>query len=418
MINFTNPKDILNNTNLLNHFLDLVKLDTQSSEDSTTVPSTQGQLVAMQVVCEKLKAIGLSDAHVDEHGYLYATLPANTDNTKSKTIGLIAHIDTAQEFSGKNVKPQLHHDYDGKAITLNNGVVISPDENPELIEFKGQTIITADGTTLLGSDDKSGVAEILATLEFLLKHPEVRRPNIKIGITPDEEIGRGANHFDIKKFNADCAYTLDGGLPGEINEETFNAFKADITFTGVSVHPGTAKNKMVNALRYATKFIDRLPQDKTPETTDNREGFIHPLQIKGDASTCQLSLILRDFEHDNIQEQIKMLNNIKTTILKEETRLVIQIDCTESYKNMGVYLKQKPEVFNKLKLAVTNAGLKPHIMPIRGGTDGSRLTEMGLLTPNIFSGGNNHHGPKEWVSTRAQALAVCVTLNLLQAWTE
>ncbi len=416
MIQFKDSQEILNGTNLVEYFLELVKIDSQSCDESETSPSSPGQLEALEVVADRLKKLGLSDAEIDENGYLFATLESNCNSRRC--IGLLAHIDTATDFSGHDVKPVLHSNFDGKDIRLNDEVIITVESTPELALCKGDTVITSDGTTLLGADDKAGVAEILAALEYMQKHPEIRRPRIRVGITPDEEIGRGASKFDIARFNADCAYTLDGGWLGEINSETFSADGASIKFTGVAVHPGFAKNRMVNALKYAAKFIEKLPADERPENTEGRQGFYHMTDLSGNASEATLSMILRDFEVDKLKVRGETVKRIAKELMDEEPRLKVSVEITETYRNMAYWLKDRPEITEKLLEAVEACGITPQVLPIRGGTDGSGLTAKGLPTPNIFAGGLNFHGPREWISTRVMAFAVCTVLNLVQGWAE
>jgi tripeptide aminopeptidase len=411
---FDNPKHILQETTLVSRFLEYVKIDTQSNESSETCPSTQKQFVLANKLVSELQQLGLADAKVDENGYVTGTLPGNRKGVQ--TIGLIAHLDTSPACSGENVQAVLHENYDGKAIHLKDGVVIRPEDNPQLAMCLGDTIITADGTTLLGADDKAGIAEIVAALEYLARHPELPRPTIKVGVTPDEEIGRGAAKFPMETFGADVAFTLDGGFDGEINVETFNADSAFVTITGVSTHPGTAKNKLVNALRYMAIFIDRLPKNQAPETTEGREGFIHPYDISGDASTCKAHLILRDFDQEKLAALGRQVHEIAEGIGKLDPRLKVEVEIRRSYPNMYEFLKDKPEISKRLQESVRNAGLTPRVEAVRGGTDGANLSRMGLPCPNIFAGGVNFHGPTEWISTRSMALAVCTILNLVEAY--
>ncbi len=413
---WNDPQKILANTSLVDTFLELTQIDTQSKDASDTFPSTQGQWTALKLLKDKLTALGLKDAEIDDNGYLFATLPGN--RPKTSTIGLLAHIDTAPDFSGKHVKPQLHSNYDGKALRLAGGVVISPEENPELTQCVGDTLITSDGTTLLGADDKAGVAEILATVELLLKNPEVPRPTLRIGFTPDEEIGLGASRFDVQRFGARCAYTVDGGFAGELNGETFSADAATVSFEGVAVHPGYAKDKLVNAIRYASAFVDRLPAQEAPEHTEGREGFFHPTKIEGNASLAKVSMILRDFDDDKLAARGSVLQDLAKTMMKEQPRLGIRVEISQTYRNMAKWLKGDPTVMETLENAVAESGITPKNLPVRGGTDGSGLTAKGLPTPNLFAGGVNFHGPREWVSTRVMGLAVCSLMNLVQRWGE
>ncbi|MCU0663915.1 MAG: peptidase T [Myxococcota bacterium] len=411
---FGDPNHILKETALISRFLEYVRMDTQSSESSETCPSTQKQLVLAKKLVGELRELGLSDANLDENGYVTGTLPGNRRG--GQTIGFLAHLDTSPACSGEGVKPLIHESYDGKAISLIEGVVIRPEENPQLASCVGDTIITADGTTLLGADDKAGIAEILAAVEYLVKHPELPRPTIKVGFTPDEEIGKGAAKFPIETFGADVAFTLDGGFDGEINLETFNADSAFVTMTGVSTHPGTAKNKLVNALRYMAIFLEKLPKEQAPETTEGREGFIHPYDLSGDASRCKAHLILRDFEKDKLEALGQKIRDIADAVAQLEPRLKIDVEIRHSYPNMHEFLMDKPEIAQRLNEAVRLCGLTPRVEPIRGGTDGANLSRMGLPCPNIFAGGVNFHGPTEWISTRSMGLAVCTILNLIDAY--
>lgn len=416
MNHIDNPKQILRETALVDRFLDLVKYDTRSNEDADSCPSTEGQLVALQGIRQYLEDLGIDDAEIDENGYLFATLKGNCH--AKTTIGLLAHVDTSPDFSGTDVKPVLHENYDGSVLQVNNAIEISPQQSPNLMKCIGDTIITADGTTLLGADDKAGIAEILASVEFLAANPEIPRPNIRLGFTPDEEIGRGSDKFDIKAFGADCAYTLDGGFSGEINGETFSADSATVHFTGVAVHPGYAKGKLVNALRYAAKFIEKLPRDEAPETTEGREGFFHPTRVQGNANDATVSLLLRDFDTNILKKRSRLLEGIREELIAEEPNLKVDIEISESYRNMVYWLDDNPKMMELLVQAVKLAGIEPQVEAIRGGTDGSGLTAKGLPTPNIFAGGVNFHGPREWVSTRVMAQSVCTIVNLVQLWAE
>ncbi|MHA1568946.1 MAG: peptidase T [Alphaproteobacteria bacterium] len=416
MKKFTDPQEILDRTNLVKMFTEIVQVGTQADETSDSWPSTSGQLKLQNILKEKLGDLGCTDIVLDENGYLFATFPGNVND--APVIGLLAHVDTATDFSGQNIKPIMHENYDGSAITLENDVVISPEESPELKECVGDTIITADGTTLLGADDKAGVAAIMAALEILKADDSIQRPTLRIGFTPDEEIGRGAERFDVERFNATAAYTLDGGWAGEVNAETFCADGAKVVFKGVAVHPGYAKDKMVNAMRYAAKFIERLPQDEAPETTEKRQGFFHPLKIEGNAAEVTINLILRDFEEEDLIDRGKRLKKIVEEVAKEEPRLQTEVEIKFSYRNMAQWLRKQPEITDRLMQAVRDTGLEANMKPVRGGTDGSGLTAKGLPTPNVFAGGINFHGPREWISTRVMGLAVCTVLNLVQNWTE
>lgn len=408
---FSNAQDMLVQTSLVERFLEYVRIDTTSDEHSESCPSTERQFVLAEKLVEELKAVGLPDAAVDENCYVTATLPGNMEG--SETVGLIAHLDTSPAAPGENVDPVLHEDYDGSSIELADGVVIAVDDNPNLRKCLGDTIITADGTTLLGADDKAGIAIIVSALEYYQKNPELPRPTIRVAFTPDEEIGRGTAKFPIETFRADVAFTIDGSFDGEINIETFNADSAHVTITGVSTHPGTAKGKLVNALRHMALFLSRLPPELSPECTEGREGFIHPYELTGDASSCRCHLILRDFQRDALSALGEQIKEIAASVQKDEPRLKVEVEIKASYPNMYEYLKDRPEITERLQEAVRRAGMEPDLAPIRGGTDGSMLTQMGLPCPNIFAGGVNFHGQTEWVSTRSMGLSLCTVLNLL-----
>jgi tripeptide aminopeptidase len=406
---FDAPLELIESTKLVERFLEYAVIDTTSDGNCEKCPSTERQFDLARLLVRQLKELGVADAAVDDNCYVTATVPG----TGPLKVGLIAHLDTSPAASGKDVKPLLHARYDGSPIRLAAGVVIDPIDNPELKRCIGDTVITADGTTLLGADDKAGIAVIMAAVEHLLAHPEVPRPTIKIGFTPDEEIGRGHANFPLERFGADVAFTLDGTFDGEINIETFEAYSAFVTVTGVATHPGTAKGKMVNALRYLAKLLDRLPETARPERTEGREGFIHPYEISGDASSCKCHLILRDFEEERVLALGEALRAIAAGVVAEEPRLKIDVDIKFSYPNMHKFLKSRPEIRERLEAAVRNAGLQPDLVPIRGGTDGANLSRKGLPTPNVFAGGMNFHGPTEWISTRSMGLSLCTVLNLL-----
>lgn len=408
---FDNPEEFTVKSSLVKRFVEYVKIDTASNDKVECCPSSDGQFVLAEKLVDELKDLGLEDAEVDENCYVTATLPGNVSG--NKVIGLIAHLDTSPAASGANVQPVFHENYDGRDLKLKNDVVIGPKDNPKLKQCIGDTIITSDGTTLLGADDKAGIAEIMTVLEYYRAHPEVPRPTIKIGYTPDEETGRGTSKFPLKKFGADVAFTVDGTFTGEINVETFNADSAFVTITGVSTHPGTAKNKLVNALRHMAEFLKRLPAEISPECTEDREGFIHPVDLNGDASSCKCHLILRDFDENKLKKLGDMVKKIAKSVADDEPRLKVSVEIKPSYPNMYQFLKDKPEIADRLNEAVKLAGIEPTLVPIRGGTDGANLTRMGLPCPNIFSGGMNFHGQTEWISTRAMGLVVCTILNLM-----
>ena len=391
-------------------FLEYVKIDTTSDDHVDKCPTTEGQLVLAGKLVDELKTLGLDDASVDENGYVTATLAGNGG---TETVGLVAHLDTSSAAPGANIKPVFHENYDGSPIRLKDGVVIDPADNPNLNRCIGDTVITADGTTLLGADDKAGIAIIMAALEYYKANPDTPRPKIKIAFTPDEEIGRGATRFPVKEFGADVAFTLDGSFDGEVNVETFNADSAFVTVTGVSTHPGTAKGKLVNALRHMAKLLERLPAEISPECTEDRQGFIHPHEISGDASKCMCHMILRDFEEDKLNELGEKVKAVAASVGADEPRLKVEVEIKRSYPNMFKYLKDKPEILERVERAVQSCGIVPEIKPVRGGTDGANLTRMGLPCPNLFAGGMNFHGQSEWISTRSMGLSLCTVLNLM-----
>ncbi len=419
MVAFDDPSVVLSRTRIVERFLEYVRFDTQSDETSDTCPSTARQLeLARQLVAElnEMGLQGVGDAHVamDENGYVLAELPG----TAPGRVGLCAHMDTAPAFTGSGVSPRLVEGYDGGAIDVGHGVVLDPADTPELGECVGDTIITTDGRTLLGADDKAGIAAIMGALEILVQEPEIRRPTVRVCFNPDEEIGRGADRFPLARFDCPVAFTVDGSFTGEINVETFSADKAVVTFTGVSVHPGTARGKMVNALTWMGKLLDRLPMAEAPETTDGREGFYHPVTASGDAASCTLQLILRDFDTDVLEERGRRLERMCAGLMAEEPDLDVKVEIAKQYRNMYDVLSRHPDVTAKLEAAVQAAGITPRLEPIRGGTDGSRLTELGMPTPNVFAGGVNFHGPSEWISTRVLAQSACTILNLVQLFAD
>ncbi len=411
---FKDPQELLARSRLVERFLRYVKIDTQSSEECPESPSTKKQLDLARLLADELRELGVADVVLDESGYLTAELPGNAGGR----VGLCAHLDTAPAFSGTDVKPRLHESYDGSPIRLGGDVVIDPQDCPELAQSKGDTIITADGTTLLGADDKAGIAAIMAALEVLLAEPEVKRPTLRICFNPDEEIGRGASKFPLERFGCPVAFTVDGGFPGEMNVETFSADKAVVVFKGVAVHPGYAKHKMVNALTYMGKLLARLPMAEAPECTEHREGFYHPTNASGDAAECKLSLIIRDFDVAVLKQRGERLKKMADALMAEEPKLKVTVEIEEQYRNMHDELGKRPQIASNLQRAIEMTGLVPHVKPIRGGTDGSRLTAMGMPTPNLFAGGVNFHGPQEWVSTRSLALSACAILNLVQIYAE
>ncbi len=404
----------------VSRFLNYVKYDTQSSEESTTFPSTEKQKVLGKVLVEELLALGLSDANIDENGYVMATLPGNTKKS-TPVIGLIAHMDTSPAVSGENVNAMVHKNYDGGDLQLSpeSGVVILRDENPDLINQIGNDIITSDGTTLLGADNKAGIAEIFTAVKFLIDNPEIKHGTIKIAVTPDEEIGAGADHFDIKKFGADFAYTIDGETLGEVEDETFCADAVTMTVHGVNVHPGYAKNKMVNSIKIASKIIDALPPDTlSPETTEKREGYVHPTSFSGNEEKTVIKFLIRDFTVDGLKEKEDFLKKISNKVMADYPKANLDFVVDEFYRNMKYKLDEESRVVDYALEAVKRSGIEPIKNLIRGGTDGARLSYEGLLTPNVFTGGHNFHSKQEWISVQDMEKAVEAIVNLVKVWEE
>jgi tripeptide aminopeptidase len=403
---------------LLERFDRYVRIDTQSARDRTRSPSTPGQLELAALLERELREIGLSDAAVDDNGYVTATLPASGGGDAATVIGLVAHLDTSPDAPASGVVPLVHRDYDGAVVELpRNATTLDPETEPQLASRAGHDIVTSSGDTLLGADDKAGVAEIMAAVAHLHEHPELPRPTIRICFTPDEEIGEGATLFDVAAFGARCAYTIDGSSLGEIQDETFSALEATITVTGVDVHPGFATGILVNAARVAAHIVAALPQDGlTPETTAGREGFIHVFEIAGDAGTAHVRAILRDFDDDLLAGHAELLRSTAQGIVDATPGASMTIDVVEQYPNMRAHLEPFPEVVEHAIAALRAEGLEPLREPIRGGTDGSRLSAMGLPTPNIFAGGHALHSVREWVSLQDMAAAAAVVVHLAAAW--
>jgi len=406
---FNCPQALLDSTSLVERFVRYVRINTTSDAASESCPSTQGQVQLARLLRDELLELGLADAVVDDNGYLLATFQGNAP----LRVGLLAHLDTSDQFCGENVKPVFHPDYDGRPIHLQGGVVIDPAQIPQLALCKGHTLITADGITLLGADDKAGIAIVMTALEVFRRHPELRIPTIRVGFTPDEEIGRGHVKFPLSRFGADMAFTLDGSAVGELNVETFEAWAMKITVRGVATHPGTAIGRMVNALRHLSRFVVALPGSLSPECTSGRDGFIHPTEIEGDSACAVCRLIIRDFDARRAEELCDRVESMAMKLKEDEPRLEICVERSFTYPNMGRFLLCRGDLIKLMTEAVTNAGATPSIVPIRGGTDGSNLSAKGLVCPNIFTGGMNFHGPTEWISTTNMASALCTTLNLM-----
>jgi len=402
---------------LTQRFLKYVSFDTQSSESSNTTPSTPKQMVFAEYLRDELISIGLSDVELDSNGYLYATLPANTDK-QVPTIGFIAHMDTSPDCSGKDVKPRIVENYDGTDITLSEGIVTSPAKFPELLQHIGEDLIVTDGHTLLGADDKAGIAEIVQAMVYLMEHPEIPHGTIRIGFNPDEEIGLGAHKFDVEKFGCQFAYTMDGSEVGEIEFENFNAASAKIAITGCSVHPGYAKGKMLNAGRIATELAQMLPQDETPETTEGYQGFYHLIGISGGCEQATLSYIIRDHDRATFEARKKKVQDIVANINEKYGSDVAHLELKDQYYNMREQVEPMMYIIDIAKKAVEEAGATPKIKAIRGGTDGAQLSFMGLPCPNIFAGGLNFHGPHEFCPVQSMQKAMMTIVNIAQITAE
>jgi len=398
---------------LTERFLRYVAIDTQSNEDSIECPSTKKQLDLANVLKKELENLGLEDISLDEKAYVMATLPANT-TAKIPVIGFLAHMDTSPDMRGKDVKPIIQKNYDGKEIKLNDKVILSPVDFPELSNYTGIDLITTDGSTLLGADDKAGVAEIITAMEYLVSHPEIKHGKIRIGFTPDEEIGRGADYFDVKKFGADFAYTLDGGEIGELEYENFNAALASISIDGRNVHPGTAKNKLINSIHLANELDQMLPSHKRPEHTENYEGFFHLIDIKGEVEKTTVRYIVRDHDRNNFENMKEFLKYCVNLMNKKYGRKLIKLDLKDQYYNMEEKIKPVWHIIEIAKKAMLEIGIEPRIKPIRGGTDGARLSYMGLPTPNIFTGGHNFHGKYEYIPIQSMEKAVEVIVKIAE----
>ncbi len=394
-------------------FLKYVSFDTQSEEESETTPSTEKQKVLGKYLAEELESIGLKDARMDEKGYVYAYLPAS-EGVDAAPMGLVAHMDTAPAVSGANIKPRVVH-YEGGDIELGNGIVSTPKNLPSLNNYVGQDLIVTDGTTLLGSDDKAGVAEIFSAVEYLVAHPEVKHGKICVGITPDEEIGRGADFFDIAGFGAEYAYTVDGGTLGELEYENFNAASLHVTVNGLSTHTGDAKNKMINAARIATEFVSNLPIEETPERTEGYEGFYHLDGIKGDVTCTKMALIIRDHDKEKFEARKKFIEDLTNKMNETYGEGCIESVMKDSYYNMKEKILPHMEVVDKAKKAFADAGVEVKVMAIRGGTDGARLSYEGLPCPNLSTGGENFHGIHEYISIQSMEKMVEVLVNICKA---
>jgi tripeptide aminopeptidase len=400
---------------VVDKFLKYVKFDTESDTETGLTPSTPGQMVLAKELAKELEEIGLENVSVDENGYVMGILPSNIDKEVPK-VGFVAHMDTSPDFSGKNVKPQILENYNGMDIVLNEeqNIVMKVSDFPELTNYKGQTLITTDGTTLLGADDKAGVAEIITAVEYLAKNPEIKHGPVHVGFTPDEEIGKGADFFNVKKFGADFAYTLDGGEIGELQYENFNAAFAKITFKGRNVHPGMAKDKMINSMTIANEFAARLPKDEVPEKTEGYQGFYHLIAMNGGVESSSLQYIIRDFDMTNYEARKKFIEDLCAEYNEKFGESTVTLEMTNQYYNMREKVEPVKYIVDIAEEAMKEVGVTPMVIPIRGGTDGSRLSYMGLPCPNIFAGGHNFHGRFEYVPVQSMEKAVDVILKIAE----
>ncbi|WP_310992244.1 peptidase T [Aequorivita marina] len=400
---------------IIDRFKGYITIDTESDPNSDTTPSTEKQWNLANKLAEELKEIGMEDVSIDENAYIMATLPANVSH-EVPVIGFVSHFDTSPDFTGANVNPQIIENYDGKDIVLNKeqNIILSPDYFEDLLLYKGKTLITTDGTTLLGADDKAGITEIVSAMEYLIQHPEIKHGKIRVGFTPDEEIGRGAHKFDVEKFGAAWAYTMDGSQVGELEYENFNAAGAVVTIKGKIVHPGTAKGKMVNSVYIATDFINSLPRLETPEHTEGREGFFHLHTIEGSVDETKLQYIVRDHDKNQFEARKEMMEQLATELNEQHEGEVVSVEIKDQYFNMREKIEPVMHIVKIAKQAMEDANIEAIIKPIRGGTDGSQLSYMGLPCPNIFAGGHNFHGRYEYVPVESMQKAVEVIVNIAQ----
>lgn len=398
---------------IIERFTSYVKVETQSNENNDTCPSTPGQLTLLNMLVEELTSIGMQEVTIDKNGYVMATLPANT--TKNvPTIGFMSHVDTATDFTGTNVKPQMIEHYDCNDIVLNKeqNIIMTVEHFPELKNYKDHTLITTDGTTLLGADDKSGITEIMTAMAYLIQHPEIKHGKVRVAFTPDEEIGRGPHKFDVKAFNASYAYTVDGGPLGELEYENFNAAAAKITIKGKNVHPGTAKGKMINSTKIAMELNSKLPAEESPETTEGYEGFYHLLSFNGDVEETKLSYIIRDFDKEQFEARKATIQTIVSELQEKYGKEHILLEMKDQYYNMKEKVEPVKEIIDIAYTAMKNLNIEPNISPIRGGTDGAQISYMGLPTPNIFTGGENSHGRYEFISVDNMIKATNVIIEI------
>ncbi|WKA50432.1 peptidase T [Planococcus liqunii] len=399
---------------LIERLVRYAKIDTQSDFESTETPSTPGQWDLLNVLEKEMTDIGLEDVGMDEFGYLFGTLPANTDK-ELPVVGFLAHVDTATDFTGKNVNPQRIENYDGNDIQLSPNVTMAVADFPDLKNYGGHTLITTDGTTLLGADNKAGVAEIMTAMEYLIQHPEIKHGKIRVAFTPDEEIGRGPHKFDVGRFAADYAYTMDGGPLGELQYESFNAAAAKLTVQGKSVHPGSAKNKMVNAQTVAIRFQEEMPKNELPELTEGYEGFIHLNSFSGNVEKAVLSYIIRDFDKDAFEAKKSHMQKTAAKLQEQYGTEAVKLELEDQYYNMREKIEPVMEIVDAAEAAMKALGIEPNIVPVRGGTDGSQLSYMGLPTPNIFTGGENYHGQYEFISVQNMEKATQVIVEIVKS---
>ena len=405
----------------LDRFLRYVRYDTQSDENSESFPSTEKQKILGEALVKELKELGLGDAAMDEWGYVTASIPATTDKPDVPVIGFIAHMDTSPEVSGAGVTPVLHENYQGGDIILpaDNSIVITVEDNPDLGEKTGETIITADGTTLLGADNKAGIAEIMDAVNYFVSHPEVKHGLIRICFTPDEEVGRGTEHFDVQKFGAKFAYTIDGEQLGSVENETFCADSMTVTFKGVNIHPGFAKGKLLNSIKMAADFIEQLPKNAlSPETTEGMQGYVHPYVLNGGIEETSIKFLIRDFEEQGLKEKEDFLQKLAEEVANRYPKGSVETSVEESYRNMRYVLDKHPQVIDYAMEAMKRLGIEPHTGSIRGGTDGARLSYMGLPCPNVFAGEHSFHSKREWISVQDMEKAVMTIVEIARVWEE
>jgi tripeptide aminopeptidase len=399
---------------LLDRFQRYVAVHTTPDRHSESTPSTDRQFELARMLVEELRAIGVSDIYFDDQCYVIARLPATTEGAES--VGLMAHLDTSPDTSGENVQPLVHAAYDGGTISLPGGTELSPEENPDLVQYRGETIITSDGSTLLGADDKAGVAEIMTAVAYLQDHPEIPHGQIEIIFTPDEEIGKGMDHFPVSELRSLYCYTIDGGEEGGIEAECFNAYLATVRFQGHVIHPGSARGRLVNANTMAATFLSMVPRTESPEATDGRYGFYCPIEVKGDMNAATVELIVRDFTMSEVQRRLTALQRFAEAVESEFPGGRVEVDATEQYRNMYETLSHHPAVLETLEQAIRDTGMEPFRKVIRGGTDGARLTQMGIPTPNVFAGAHNMHGVHEWVALPTMVRAAKSIVNLARLW--